>query len=127
MPYTHSKVYAYTPVKYVGESGSIPTLLLYERDGLAYVRFWTRCWRQYNGWSGWVTTALHSEHVVTADPHEPAVASLLGELEREAAVMRHRISEAAYRQGQAEYQREPAKYENQIAKYRGTTPRDGRN
>jgi hypothetical protein len=43
---------------------------------------------KYVGRSKWVTVGLFIEHVVTADPHEPAVADLLGELEREATRMR---------------------------------------
>jgi len=91
MPST-PEAYAYTPVNYVGESGSIPALLLYERGGLSYVRFWTQSWLHYDGWSGWVTTALHSEHVVAADPHEPAVVDLFRELEREAAAQLQHLS-----------------------------------
>ena len=74
MPYT-PEAYAYTPVNYVGESRSIPALLLYERGGLSYLRFRVQSsWPYYDGWSNWVTVGLFSEHIVTADPHEPAVA-----------------------------------------------------
>jgi hypothetical protein len=92
MPYT-PETYAWSPVKYVGESGSIPALLLCEAGGLSYVRFRVASARPYyDGWSNWVTVGLFSEHVVAADSREPAVADLLGELEREAAAQRHHIS-----------------------------------
>lgn len=94
MPYTPER-YACVPVNYIGESGPIPGLLLYDRDRLAYVRFQTQNWPHYDGWGLWATTALHSEHVVRADPHEPAVASLLGELEREATLMRQYTNDSA--------------------------------
>jgi hypothetical protein len=38
MPYT-PEAYAWSPVNYVGKSGSIPAFLLYEAGGLCYVRF----------------------------------------------------------------------------------------
>jgi hypothetical protein len=92
MPYT-PEAYAYTPVKYVAGSGSIPALLLYERDGLSYLRFQTKSWPHYDGWGLWTTAGIFSEHVVTADPHEPAVADLLQELEREVAAQeQHRTN-----------------------------------
>jgi len=73
-PY-NPEAYAYSPVKYVGESGSIPALLLYEAGGLCYVRIWIdSTWHYYDGWGKWDTVGLFPEHVVTADPHEPGVA-----------------------------------------------------
>ena len=57
MPST-PEAYAYTPVNYVGESGSIPALLLYERGGLSYVRFWTQSWLHLT--VGVVGLQLHS-------------------------------------------------------------------
>ena len=92
MPYTPA-AYAYSPVKYVGESGSIPALLLYEAGGLCYVRFRVRtAWPYYDGWSNWDTVGLFPEHVVAADPHEPAIADLLGELDREAAAQQQHLA-----------------------------------
>jgi hypothetical protein len=91
MPYT-PEAYAYTPVNYVGKSGSIPALLLYERDGLSYLRFQTKVWRFYDGWGLWATAGIWSEHVVRAGPDEPGIADLLGELAREAAVRQQHLS-----------------------------------
>jgi hypothetical protein len=96
-PYT-PEAYAYSPVRYVGESGSIPALLLYEAGGLSYVRFRvTSAWPHYDGWSKWTNVGLFTEHVVTADPHEPAVADLLGELEREAAAQQQHLANCRHR------------------------------
>ena len=100
MPYS-PEAYAYTPVKYVGESGSIPALLLYERHGLSYLRVQTKSWPHYDGWGLWSTVGIWSEHVVAADPHEPAVASLLGELERETALMRQYANDKRQTNGQS--------------------------
>jgi hypothetical protein len=97
MPYT-PEAYALIPVKYVGESGSIPALLLYERDGLSYLRLQTKNWPHYDGWGLWSTVGIWSEHVVSADPHEPAVADLLQTLEREAAAMRQSLANARQRE-----------------------------
>ena len=91
MPYT-PEAYAYTPVNYVGESGRIPALLLYERDGLSYLRFQTKNWPHYDGWGFWSTVGIFSEHVAPADPHEPAVADLLHELEKEVVAYQHQPS-----------------------------------
>lgn len=96
MPHT-PEAYAYTPVNYVGESGSIPALLLYERDGLSYLRFQTKSWPHYDGWGLWSTVGIWSEHVVRADPREPAVADLLKELEREVADQRQYRSNCRHR------------------------------
>jgi hypothetical protein len=102
MPYT-PEAYAYSPVKYVSESGSMPALLLYEVGGLSYVRFRVQtAWPYYDGWSKRTTVGLFTEHVVTADPHKPAVADLLGELEREAAARRqHPLNRSHQANGQS--------------------------
>jgi hypothetical protein len=112
MPYS-PEAYAYTPVNYVGESGSIPALLLYERDGLSYLRFRTKSWPHYDGWGLWRTVGIFSEHVVTADPHEPAVADLLQELERDTAAQQQHLSNCRHQaNGQRVSNREISKQEN---------------
>src|ERR1700747_3068946 len=97
MPYTPPEGCLFSPVRYVGESGSIPALLLYERDGLSYLRFQTKSWPHYDGWGLWSTVGIWSEHVVTADPHEPAVADLLHELQKEAAAHQQHVSNCRHR------------------------------